>query len=267
MKAGNKVIRLKFSKHGLMKYIGHLDVMRSFQKVVRRSGIDVAYSDGYSPHQIMSFAQPLGVGLESNGEYFDLEVQSADTTEKMMAALNEQCPEGIRILDAVQLPEKSPNAMASVNQASYTVRFREGHMPSFDIKHAAEDFLNAETVTVTKKTKKSTREIDIRSLVFDLVVLNNEDELNAYNEKNGIKTDCGSSEDRDTTVDFGAAAFPVIKMRVMASSGDNVKPGLLMQALSDRNNGGEIGDTDLMIIREDLFDESGKSLIEAGERF
>ena len=262
------MIRLKFSKHGLMKYIGHLDVMRAFQKVMRRSGVDIAYSDGYSPHQIMSFAQPLGVGLESNGEYFDIEVQSVGTAAELIDALNAQCPEGIRILDAVQLPEKSANAMASVNQASYTVRFRDGRIPAFDLNKAVSDFLNAETVTVTKKTKKSTREIDIRSLVYDIRVLNNADELKDYEEKNGISiSDSISDEDRDTTIDFGASAFPVIKMHVTASSGDNVKPGLLMQTLSDMNGGGEIGDTDLMVIREDLYDESGKSLIDAGERF
>ncbi len=263
------MIRLKFSKHGLMKYIGHLDVMRAMQKVIRRSGVDIAYSDGYSPHQIMSFAQPLGVGLESNGEYFDIEVQSAESTVKIMEALNAQCPNGIRILDAVLLPEKTPNAMASVNQAAYTVRFREGRLPDFDLKKAAEDFLKAETVTVTKKTKKSTREIDLRALVYDIQVLENEAELASYEEKHGAVTipEGASDEERDTTVDFGASAFPVIKMHVTASSGDNVKPGLLMQALSDRNNGGEIGDTDLMVIREELFDETGKPLIAVGERF
>ena len=58
-------VRIKFSKHGVMRFIGHLDIMRYFQKVFRRAEIDIAYSGGFSPHQIMSFAQPLGVGLES----------------------------------------------------------------------------------------------------------------------------------------------------------------------------------------------------------
>lgn len=69
-------VRVKFSKHGVLKFIGHLDVMRYFQKAIRRAGIDIAYSAGFSPHQIMSFAAPLGVGLESNGEYMDIEVHS-----------------------------------------------------------------------------------------------------------------------------------------------------------------------------------------------
>ena len=67
-------VRIKFSKHGAVRYIGHLDIMRYFQKSMRKSGVDIAYSTGYSPHQIMSFAQPLGVGMESDGEYLDIEM-------------------------------------------------------------------------------------------------------------------------------------------------------------------------------------------------
>ena len=58
-------IRIKFSKQGAMKFIGHLDTMRYFQKAMRRADVDIRYSEGFSPHQIMSFAAPLGVGLES----------------------------------------------------------------------------------------------------------------------------------------------------------------------------------------------------------
>ena len=66
-----------------MRFIGHLDVMRYFQKAIRRAEIDIAYSEGFSPHQMMSFAAPLGVGLESNGEYFDIVVRSHTTAEDM----------------------------------------------------------------------------------------------------------------------------------------------------------------------------------------
>ena len=69
-------VRVRFSKQGMMKFIGHLDIVRYFQKVNRRAGVDVAYSEGFSPHQKMSFAQPLGLGLESTGEYMDMEVNS-----------------------------------------------------------------------------------------------------------------------------------------------------------------------------------------------
>ena len=64
-------IRVKFSKHGAMKFIGHLDIMRYFQKAIRRAEIPIVFTEGFSPHMVMSFANPLGVGLTSDGEYLD----------------------------------------------------------------------------------------------------------------------------------------------------------------------------------------------------
>ena len=72
-------IRIRFSKHGHIKFVGHLDMVRYFQKVMRRANVDIAYSQGFSPHQKMSFASPLSVGVTSQGEYFDIEVNSSES--------------------------------------------------------------------------------------------------------------------------------------------------------------------------------------------
>ena len=66
-------VRVKFSKNGSVKFLGHLDTMRYFQKAVRRAGIPIAFSSGFRPHMIISFAAPLSVGVTSDGEYFDME--------------------------------------------------------------------------------------------------------------------------------------------------------------------------------------------------
>ena len=60
-------VRVKFEKTGIMRYVGHLDLMRFFQKAVKRANLPIRYSEGFNPHQIMSFAAPLGVGLTSTG--------------------------------------------------------------------------------------------------------------------------------------------------------------------------------------------------------
>ena len=95
-------VRIKFSKQGPMKFIGHLDVMRFFQKVMRRAEVKIRYSEGFSPHQIMSFAAPLGVGLTSNGEYLDIEVTDDETASPssavMVERLNAAMVEGIEVL-------------------------------------------------------------------------------------------------------------------------------------------------------------------------
>lgn len=90
-----------------MKFIGHLDIMRYFQKVMRRAEVDIAYSEGFSPHQIMSFAAPLGVGLTSRGEYLDIEVHSTDSSAEMLKRINDTMVEGMEVLSYRLLPDSS----------------------------------------------------------------------------------------------------------------------------------------------------------------
>ena len=120
--------RIKFSKEGNLRFVGHLDMMRYFQKANRRAELPVAYSEGFHPHQIMSFAAPLGMGLEGKAEYFDLRIteEGAATLHSAEAAerLNREMAEGIRILSFLRLPDDSPNCMSIVHAADYEILFR-----------------------------------------------------------------------------------------------------------------------------------------------
>ena len=91
-------IRIKFRKYGIMKFIGHLDIMRYFQKAMRRADIDICYSSGFSPHMIMSFASPLGVGLTSDGEYLDIEIGNEQSSASAVKRLNAVMAEGVEVL-------------------------------------------------------------------------------------------------------------------------------------------------------------------------
>ena len=95
--------RIKFRKYGCMRFIGHLDMMRYFQKVMRRAQIPIAFTGGYSPHMIMSFAQPLGVGVTSDGEYFDIELTEPIASECAVRQMNEVMAEGIDVVSFVEI--------------------------------------------------------------------------------------------------------------------------------------------------------------------
>lgn len=157
-------VRIRFSKQGVLKYIGHLDVMRFFQKLMRRSEIPIAYSNGLSPHQIMSFALPLGIGDESLGEYVDIELTESVNSKKAVNDMNSNCPEGIKILSFKELPDKAVNAMASVYAADYCVSFRDDFAAANNDK--IDDFFSRESIVTIKKTKKNEQEIDIRPFIF-----------------------------------------------------------------------------------------------------
>lgn len=160
-------VRVKFCKEGAMKFIGHLDIMRYFQKAVRRAGIDVAYSEGFSPHMIMSFAAPLGVGITSTGEYFDMEIKTPVASAEAVERLNQVMAEGMKILSFRKVPDgKAGKAMSLVAAADYQVRFRPGMEPCGDWREKAEAFLAQQEIVVLKKTKKNEKEVDIKPFLY-----------------------------------------------------------------------------------------------------
>ena len=167
-------IRIKFQKQGTVRFIGHLDVMRYFQKVMRRAEVDIRYSEGFSPHQIMSFAAPLGVGITSDGEYFDIEVESTRSSKERIEAFNETILDLFDLMSYVKLPDHAKTAMSIVAAADYQLSYKEGYEIPYNTAKWREvimrEFVEAESFNIIKKTKKSEREVDIKPLLYEIRV-------------------------------------------------------------------------------------------------
>ena len=158
--------RIKFRKYGVLRFIGHLDVMRFFQKLMRRTDIPIAFTGGYSPHMIMSFASPLGIGLTSDGEYLDIELTAPVDSQEAVKRMNEECVEGIEVLSIRQIPdEKKMTGMTILAGADYLVSVKEGTLPE-NWKERFSDFMGQKEIRVIKQTKRSEREVDIRPLIY-----------------------------------------------------------------------------------------------------
>ena len=210
-------VRIKFRKEGVMKYIGHLDVMRYFQKLLRRADIPIAYSTGMSPHQIMSFAMPLGIGLESDAEYVDIEITDKITSDIAIQKMNECNVEGINVISFKELPEHSQNAMASISASDYEVRFRDGFMPSFDCIEVLKEMYKEPSINVLKRTKKSESITDIKPGIFSF----------------GGDNNC-------------------MNMCLSCGSVLNIKPELLLGAVYEKMNE-ELSDFALLIRRKEMY--------------
>lgn len=155
-------IRIRFAKQGMMKFVGHLDMVRYFQKVMRRANVDIVYSEGFSPHPKMSFAAPLGVGIISRGEYFDIEVNSTKSSRIMMEALNRQNVEGVEVLSYKSLPKEAKNAMSIVAGVDYFV-----YLDRFS-KDVTDKFYHQQSIPVLKKTKRSEKIVDIKPMIYEM---------------------------------------------------------------------------------------------------
>lgn len=188
--------RIKFRKFGAMKFIGHLDVMRFFQKLMRRANVPIAFTGGYSPHMIMSFANPLGVGVTSDGEYFDIELTEDIDMIKAVERMNMASVEGIEIVNMVPISDdKKQTGMSIVAAADYLSSLKKGSFPN-GWKEKALTFMNQEEIRIVKATKKSEKEVDIKPLIYRFEI----------------------QED-------------AVYMQVATGSVENLKPEVVMQAL------------------------------------
>lgn len=180
-----------------MKFIGHLDIMRFFQKVMRRADIPIAFTGGYSPHMIMSFANPLGVGVTSDGEYFDIELAEEIDMKQAVDRMNQVMVEGIEVVNMVAISdEKKRTGMSIVAAADYLSALRHGEFPP-DWKEKADRFMEQNEINIVKKTKKSEKEVDIKPMIY----------------KFGVRDDS-------------------VFMQVATGSVENLKPEVVMQAFT-----------------------------------
>lgn len=214
--------RIKFSKTGSMRFIGHLDVMRYFQKAFRRADIALSCSQGFSPHQIMSFASPLGIGLSSDAEYLDIVLEDGESVDGFVPRLNAVMNDEIRVKGFTLLEESSKTSMAVLAACDYLVAVKKGK-DSFllDIpgrREAVKELLAQGSIEICKKTKRSEKIVDIRENIYQIT-----DSLQEFEAFTGIS--------------YGAAALdpveysPVLYMQLTAGSVVNIKPELVIEAL------------------------------------
>lgn len=179
-----------------MKFIGHLDVMRFFQKVMRRADIPIAFTGGFSPHMIMSFANPLGVGVTSDGEYFDIELTEEIDMGAAVECMNQTMVEGIEVVNMVPISDdKKRTGMSIVAAADYLSNVKNDAFPE-NWKEKAAGFMEQEQILIVKKTKKSEKEVDIKPMIYKFEI-----------RENGVY------------------------MQVATGSVENLKPEVVMQAL------------------------------------
>ena len=219
-------VRIRFSKHGAMKYLGHLDLLRFFQKAIKRASLPVAMSHGFSPHQLLSFAMPLSVGLTSEGEYFDMELEDEKafgiSPDDIMKRLSETMVDGIEIISVRPLVKDEKNVMASVSEALYIVyykrhpRWEEAASPNDLVEH----YKGLSSLLWEKETKKGTKVLDLKKVVslFKTACFDE-----CFFEKHPYF---------DNTGEFlTGEGEPYFLIKLSAGSGNNVRPEAFFEVL------------------------------------
>ena len=269
-------IRIRFTKMGPIRFVGHLDFMRSFQKMLKKSGLPAVYSSGFNPHMMLSFAAPLGVGEETCGDYADIDFAFHDrfemtaqeeyrltdigldnaalpdppSQEEFLKAVNQAAPPGVRALSAVRVGlTRNSKAMALVRYASFKLVLKDSFLPDIgtqELNRQIEALLAGEEIILHKKTKKNEKDVNIRPLIL------------SCRAEDAMTPD----PDEDKEISGSRTIFLVCAQ----GSSQNLKPGSFLEAMAS-SCGVPYDPFGFRVIRLDLYDEQMKTLEELGAAF
>lgn len=171
----SKLIRVKYKKEDEMIFISHLDLQRLLQRAFRRAKINLSYSEGFNPHPKMSYGNALALGVESQGEYVDIEIENDIEVDEFLERINNQLPEGIKFIKGQEIDPKTPSLSSVIVYGEYIFNIDlDTPLSKEFVKSRVLNFVKSEEIIVTKTNKKGRKvEVDIRPLIknFDLVSL------------------------------------------------------------------------------------------------
>jgi len=150
-----------------MKFISHLDIMRLWERALRRSQISLAYSEGFSPHPRISLAAPLAVGVTSEAELMDIFVTRLVSPHWLATAVSQQLPPSIEILGVYQVALTMSSLQSQVRYAEYGVEV-ETEKGLRDIESAVSSLLSVEHLPWHHQRDTGQRSYDLRTLIDDL---------------------------------------------------------------------------------------------------
>jgi radical SAM-linked protein len=161
----------RFRKGDSLKHISHLDVQRTLQRALRRAQIPVAYSNGFNPHILLSFATALGTGIISEAEWFDVELREEYSSEAFLERMQKVLPRDLMITDAFPAPDGFGTLSSHTVASAYTVEMKlDQEFSGQELQNSINQLLSKE-IFVEKRTKGGIRPVDIRPQVLSASVV------------------------------------------------------------------------------------------------
>ena len=156
-----------FEKSERIRHIGHLDIQRSVQRGLRRSGLPVAYSNGFNPHILITFASALSTGACGKREIMDVTMATPVTEEEFLQRMNASMPPELKLTEARSVDDRHPALMGSLRAARYDLLIRDADCAK-KIIFAIGTMMEKDSIPAMRKTKTALRETDIKPLIHDI---------------------------------------------------------------------------------------------------
>ncbi|MBU5427206.1 TIGR03936 family radical SAM-associated protein [Tissierella pigra] len=226
------ILRVTFCKKNYLRYIGHLDLMRLFHRSFNRAKIPLKYSEGFNPHPKFSIAHPLSLGIESEEEYMDIDLDYM-AVDEFMEKMNEVLPDDIQITKAIYL-KKEESIASLISWAFYEINF---DIIKDKSKEEIEDIINTwlckEEIMITKLKKKGKKKIErqenIKNLIGNIVLkeINHNnviiDTLIKAGDNGNLKpTNLMEALNRDTTLNIDMDSITIKRLGLYAEKDKNI---------------------------------------------
>lgn len=156
-----------FEKSERIRHIGHLDIQRSMQRGLRRSGLPVAYSNGFSPHILITFASALSTGACGKREIMDVTMAEPVSETEFLDRMNRAMPPELTLKEARAVDDRHPALMGSLRAAGYDLMFRDSFQAG-PLINAIGKMMERDTIPAMRKTKTTLKECDIKPLIYDI---------------------------------------------------------------------------------------------------
>ncbi len=163
-------LRVKYTKEEEIKYISHHDLMRVFERTIRRAEIPIAYSQGYNPHMLISYGPPLPLGCTSECEYLDLEIDGWTSISNIQTKLKQNLPPGIKILEITLQPpkDKASSIQEQTKSFSYSVIFNPEAKAQVEKQNA--QILSAKDLYIEREGKNGKKKINLNEFLLELKI-------------------------------------------------------------------------------------------------
>jgi radical SAM-linked protein len=162
-------LRVTFARGDLLRYITHLDLMRSWERAIKRAGLPIAYSEGFTRHPQLALAAPLPVGATAEGELMDVFLESTIDPRQFHDRLALQSPPGLAIERVDDVPLNLPSLQSLVKEWTWRAQFPRDADPE-ELRDKVRRFLECDSFPWEQRREKETKRFDLRALVIDVTV-------------------------------------------------------------------------------------------------
>ena len=200
-------LRVKFSRGERLKFLSHLDLMRLWERSLRRAGISPAYSEGFSPHPRISLAAPLAVGVTSHAEMMDIFLEQRISPDDFTDKINPQLPDGIGIVEILPVNPQAPSMQSRLRFAEYAVEV-ETDSPAEDMQAKIKELLAKEQFPWHHARDTGERYYDMRPLIDDLWLIGKQVNIGKIGMR--LRSDAsGSGRPEQVARALGYEGFPL----------------------------------------------------------